>query len=279
MRSTWGFFLALCASGAGSRTGAAAMSAQVSEISVDTSFTRDSLATFRGIVTDSAGTPVSLASIVIDGDMVTTYSRGDGAFGPIAIPPGHHRIVAGSGGYRMLGADFNIVAKATAKFAIKLVPDGTRLPAVHVVGDRDLFPSDEPGFSGFEHRREVGTGRYLDAQQISARSNPPVSELLRDVAGVTLHPVSTTAGTTAYRVEMRGAVGLKGICTSPALFLDGEQVELAAGDANALDDLVRSRDIAGIEVYPGASSLPPQFNFGGASCGALVIWTKDSVRP
>ena len=174
---------------------------------------------------------------------------------------------------------FNIVAKASAKFAIKLIPDGTRLPEVHVIGERNLFASDEPKFSGFEQRREVGTGRYLDAQQISARANPPVSELLRDIGGVTLHPVSTTEGTTVYRVQMRGAVGLNGICTSPALYLDGVQVELVSGDAAALDHLVQSRDIVGIEIYPGASSIPEQFNARGAVCGAIVIWTKGSVRP
>jgi len=272
-------FLAILAMGGRGTTSAAPISSGLPETALDTSFTRDSLATFRGTVTDSAGAPVRLASIVVDGDMVTTYSRGDGSFGPIAIPPGHHRIAVGSAGYRMVGADFDIVAKANARFAIKLVPDGTRLPEVHVVGQRNFFPSEEPKFSGFAHRREVGTGRYIDAQQISARANPPVSELLRDVGGVTLHPVSTTAGTTSYRIQMRGAVGLAGICTSPALFLDGAQVELVTGDAAALDHLVQSRDIAGIEVYPGASSLPPQFNAGNTACGAIVIWTKDEVRP
>lgn len=246
-------------------------------IAIDTSCARDSLATFRGTVSDSSGKPVSLASIVVDGDMVTTYSRGDGSFGPIAIPPGHHRIAVGSAGYRMVGADFDIVALAHASFAIKLVRDGTQLPEVRIVGSRNLFPSDEPKFSGFAHRRETGTGRYIDAQQIAARANPPMSELLRDVVGVTLHPVSTTSGGTSYRIQMRGATGLSGVCTSPSLYLDGAQVELASGDAAALDHLVPSADIAGIEVYPGASSLPPEFNSGDAACGAIVIWTRDSA--
>ena len=279
MRSSWLLVLTLPALGVHGGLDATPASMPLSRTYADTTFTRDSLATFRGTVTDSTGTPVRLASIVIDGDMVTTYSRGDGTFGPIAIPPGHHRIVVGSAGYRMLGADFNIVAKARANFAIKLIPDGTRLPEVHVVGERNLFPSGEPRFSGFEHRRETGTGRYIDARQISARSSPPLSELLRDLAGVALHPVATTAGTTVYQIQMRGAVELEGICTSPAVYLDGAQVELVSGDAGALDHLVQSRDIAGIEVYPGASSIPPQFNAGGAICGAIVIWTKDSVQP
>jgi len=278
LRLSWGLFLALSAFGAQGGTIAGAMPMRLPATAIDTSFTRDSMATFRGSVTDSTGTPIRLASIVIDDEMVTTYSRGDGTFGPIAIPPGHHRIVVGSAGYRMLGADFNIVAKAAARFAITLVPDGTRLPEVHVIGERNLFPSNEPRFSEFERRRQSGTGRYIDARQISARSNPPVSELLRDIGGVTLYPVSTTAGTRFYRVQMRGAVGLTGVCTSPELYLDGVQVELPSGDADALDHLVQPREIAGIEVYLGASSIPVQFNAGDAGCGAIVIWTKDSVQ-
>lgn len=243
--------------------------------SVDTTFSRDSLATFRGTVSDSSGNPIRLATIVIDGNLVTTYSRGDGSFGPVALLAGHHRMAVAATGYNMLGVDFNIVAKASARFTVTMMADGTRLPTVKVTGTRGLF--EEPKYFGFEHRRETGTGRYIDDRQIASAGFPAVTELLRDLGGVTLKPVSTNYGTTAYVLQMRGSVGLYGICTDPAIYLDGSQVALAANDPAALDHLIRSNEIAGIEVYPGASSVPPEFNAAEATCGAIVIWTKDGT--
>jgi len=60
-----------------------------------------------------------------------------------------------------------------------------------------------------------------------------------------------------------------------AVFLDGNPIFTGRTgqmlfDLNTLDPKI----IAGIEVYGGNSTLPPQFQRGGNSCGALLIWTR-----
>jgi hypothetical protein len=55
-------------------------------------------------------------------------------------------------------------------------------------------------------------------------------------------------------------------------FLDGAAV--AAGTP-VLDNLAPN-NVAGIEVYRGASETPIQFDYGRASCGAIVIWTRHN---
>ncbi len=244
----------------------------------DTGFVSDSAASLRGSVTDSSGAPVQRATILVDGDAVTTYSRGDGSFGPVLIGAGHHRVTIAAPGFRMLGADFDVVAKAAPKLTVTMIPDGTRLPEVHVAGRHDLSSFEAPRFSGFAQRRANGTGRYLDEGEIAARAYPPLSELLRNMPGIALHPMMSN-GMVTEAVVMRAAGGVAGLCMTPLVYLDGSQVMIEKGDAFALDHLVPPQEIAAIEVYPGASSVPPQFNSTvGAACGVIVVWTKDGAR-
>ena len=64
------------------------------------------------------------------------------------------------------------------------------------------------------------------------------------------------------------------------VFLDGSLV-IQGSDARwdneppeSINDYVLPSEIAGIEVYRGAASLPAEFSGYDARCGAVVIWTK-----
>ena len=60
-----------------------------------------------------------------------------------------------------------------------------------------------------------------------------------------------------------------------AVFLDGVPVFTGRRGQLLFDiNTIPTAQIAGIEYYGGAGSLPPEFNVGGNTCGALVIWTK-----
>jgi len=41
-----------------------------------------------------------------------------------------------------------------------------------------------------------------------------------------------------------------------------------------VDDYVLPREVAGVEIYLGAASLPAEYGGADARCGAIVIWTK-----
>jgi hypothetical protein len=45
-------------------------------------------------------------------------------------------------------------------------------------------------------------------------------------------------------------------------------------DPARLDDLLVPSAIAGIEVYPSTTGLPPKYQATGARCGVIVIWTR-----
>jgi hypothetical protein len=42
-----------------------------------------------------------------------------------------------------------------------------------------------------------------------------------------------------------------------------------------LDLLPPPKQIAGIEVYAGAATIPPQFSGMNRGCGVIMVWTKD----
>jgi hypothetical protein len=46
-----------------------------------------------------------------------------------------------------------------------------------------------------------------------------------------------------------------------------------------LDLLPSPRELAGIEVYAGAATIPPQFAGFNRGCGIILIWTKDGFSP
>jgi hypothetical protein len=51
--------------------------------------------------------------------------------------------------------------------------------------------------------------------------------------------------------------------------------QLQPGD---LDAFVRPEEVAAIEVYPGGSTMPVEFQTSGADCAAVVVWTKLNVN-
>lgn len=121
--------------------------------------------------------------------------------------------------------------------------------------------------SGFsERKRAGGMGRFLTADDIARRDLTVMSDLFRTIPGTRLQP----GGEGQPQIMIRGT--LDEWC-EPAYYVDGRNMgELSL---EALDGWLRPKDVAGIEVYPGAAT-PPQFSLGlaGTSCGSIVIWTK-----
>ena len=54
-----------------------------------------------------------------------------------------------------------------------------------------------------------------------------------------------------------------------AVYLDNAPV-----GTSALDSLVLPIEVAGVEVYRGAASLPGEFGGSDSRCGVVVVWTK-----
>ncbi|HEV2130619.1 MAG TPA: TonB-dependent receptor plug domain-containing protein [Longimicrobiaceae bacterium] len=116
--------------------------------------------------------------------------------------------------------------------------------------------------TGFERRKARGFGTFITREQIEARQPQRMSDVLRSVPGV--HLAST--GFSDSRASMLRSTPSRRCPIQ--YYMDGVQVF-----AFNIDD-VRPHDIEGLEIYKGASEIPPDFNRGTALCGVIVIWTR-----
>ena len=120
--------------------------------------------------------------------------------------------------------------------------------------------------AGFAERQRSGVGSYLTADDIAHRSSVVTSDLFRMIPGVR---VDVDTGGFEKQLLVRGRK-LAEWCKA-AIYLDGHHLDgLSASD---IDDTLRPNEIAGIEVYAGAS-VPPQFQQAFSGCGSIVIWRK-----
>jgi hypothetical protein len=92
-----------------------------------------------------------------------------------------------------------------------------------------------------------------------------LSDMMRMVPGAKVIPVAGT-GMSTLRFN-RAQIGRD---CPPQYWVDG----VKAYNLN-IDDIIPS-DVEGIEIYPGASTVPPQYNTreGTTICGVVLIWTR-----
>ena len=125
----------------------------------------------------------------------------------------------------------------------------------------------------FEERRVAGFGRFLSRAELAKEENRRVAEVLSQI-GVR---VVRTNGTRAFAGGGRGPStrGAMAACLSD-VYLDGVLVYGSRrGEQPFSVNQLNVMDLGGIEYYSGNSQTPSKFNRSGASCGVLVLWTRD----
>lgn len=213
-------------------------------------------ATLLGEIVTSAGQPVKQARVTLDGAAREALSNDTGVFLLTGLPPGTGTIVVRSMGFlpKRLGVDL----RANATVAVAVVLDQTirMLDSVRVRAKR--YDSHESFAEALDQkRRESPGGVYLGESYLERRVYADTPDIFRTIAGLSVSPDGAVFLT-------RGASSLTDSRCIPALFIDNVKMETTL-------DIVRPRDIRGIEIYRSAASVPPQYN---DPCGAIVIWTK-----
>jgi len=134
------------------------------------------------------------------------------------------------------------------------------LPALTVTGRREI----RGPLAGFYQRRAQGMGRFVTFEEIDRRGLRRMSDLLRGVPGIQVLPIR--GGRSAFR--------FRGSTIPPLVWLDGNPMTAAELDLDAFD----VRSFAGVEIYSGAATVPPQFTGGRmmtSSGGAIVLWSRE----
>jgi hypothetical protein len=215
----------------------------------------------RGTVQDAVTRqPVSGATIRVASDSLAWRATTDslGAFSVRLTRPGLYTVEATRIGYRQQGDTVRVEDGETVALRMELAENAVTLHPVVVVARYPRLPE------GFEQRRAMGFGRFLDPTDIENRHASRTTDLFRGLPGVHLTPLSRGAG---MILQFRKFAGF----CQPMMWVDG----LPMGETRqSLDVLMEFTAIQAIEVYQSVSTAPVQYRSG--DCGVVLFWMKHT---
>lgn len=198
--------------------------------------------------------PLAGARVIVEGIGIHGITDEDGYLRIPNLPPGTRRVEVRYLGFQTTAEYLSFEPGRPTRVQYRLPVDPIKLTGVNVEIQADILES-----RGFYDRQRGGQGTFLTRNDIN-RSRPRfMSDVLRRLAGIQVGSSSIRPGAT-----IRGP----GRSCPIQYFLDG------ALTAHFNIDEVLPNDVEGLEIYRGASTVPPAFKKGTAICGVILIWTR-----
>lgn len=221
-----------------------------------------SVGSIYGTIKDSAGTPIPGVEVVLLQRRGYVYSDSLGVFRLVAVPAGHRELHFRRLGFAPKSMDANIPEDETLHLAVVLEASVTVLEGMTI----EEMTRRRQMLTDFYDRMSRGFGHFVTRDQIERRNPMNLSDMMRMIPGARIMPVRGTSQST-LRFN-RAQMGNRDC--PPQYWVDG----VKTWNLN-IDDIV-PQDVEGIEVYSGASTVPPQYNTkeGTTICGVVLIWTR-----
>jgi hypothetical protein len=223
---------------------------------------------------DEAPIPNAVISLLNDGKSVRA---GDEGVIVVAVAhAGPNVFTIRRLGYRPITTTLDVPAHDTLKVHVIMSAAPAALDTVSVTA-RSMASQ----FSTFEARRLRNSGgHFITREQIDSQRPKETLDLLRSMPGFRVvrpsngYPLleSTRGKTSPGAMGMLGTELQGSVPCHPRIGVDG----IVYGVDSPVDDISPS-EIYGIEIYPGAATLPPEYITGvavGGSCGLIMIWTR-----
>jgi hypothetical protein len=222
----------------------------------------------RGLVQSAQMVPVAGAIVRVRGSVASTATDASGVFTLGDVPTGTHALEVIAVGFQPYTVAVDVGTLTTAKaLTIQLAPVDVTLDTQRVFADRKR----EVWREGFESRRKMGMGRFVDASAIDRRNPMLVADVLRMLPSLTIRDGQFLSQST---VLMRSTGGY----CAPNFVIDGMRVPL---NGMSIEMLVSAQELVAIEVYRSAILTPAEFGPSGpGGCGTIVFWrgVRESVR-
>lgn len=227
---------------------------------------------FSGTIVRRDSTPVPSARVRLSRVERAMETDRNGRFVFSELVPGRYEVTIAVIGIPPVSMEIVLAPGEAYHTRIVLSDDPQRLGDI-IVSEPARPTSTEQRLEGFERRRRRGLGVFLTADDLARRNPRVLSDALVNINGTRL----MDRGSGKVVISSRGLIPQQvqgGKVAAPCilrLVLDGQT--LPAGTSV---DEVKPEEVAGIEIYPGAASLPVELgHFQEDSwCGAVVIWTK-----
>jgi hypothetical protein len=208
-----------------------------------------------GMVRDSAGAPIPLAQVsVLE---VRTLTDSAGRFAIDGLRPGAATLAVRRLGFAPLEAALMLGVNRLDSLEVVLVALAASLPALAT----DAEAAERAYLASFYRRREMGNGFFFNRRELDSTHVMRISDVMRRLPGVRLVPDRSGR----QQLRMSRSAGCP-----PDFWIDGQRAPFLN-----VDDLPL-RDVQALEIYRGASGVPPEFNnrLGNPACGVIVIWTR-----
>jgi hypothetical protein len=237
---------------------------------------------FVGIVTrDSGGTGIPTVEVSLPDLKRGARTNYKGEFRMDEIPLGKHEVVIRHPGFEPLVDTVELAGTAITAREFVLRPLTHTLDTVAVVKEATRYHSAR--LIGFEQRRKEGFGHFLDETELRKHDVSNVNTVLARMPGIRLIPymsaVYATSARTAFGMGRAHADPLDSKSPSDCwltVYLDGVRIYNIGMKTQAPDFAKWNvSDFAGIELYLGGSTIPPQFNSSDNGCGLLLLWTRE----
>lgn len=223
-----------------------------------------------GVVTDTLLRPLNSADISVVGVDARVVTSESGKFRFLQVPAGQYLLVVRRIGFAPTSGIIEVPADDTLRLSYTLGRSITTLDTVAVNSRRVTMRMLD-----FEVRRRQAQGQFLTQEEIERRNLIQVADYMRSFRGVEVSRVTTEqfAGTQIYsRREGGGYTQDLQLNYCPLqVMLDG----IVLPRNFNLDLLPSPKQIAGIEVYSGPATVPPQFGGPDRRCGLMAVWTRD----
>lgn len=227
------------------------------------------LGVIDGVVTDTLLRPLGAADISVVGVGARVVTEEGGRFRFLQVPAGQYLLVVRRIGFAPTSGVIEVPADDTLRLSYLMARTTNLLDTVRVRATRVSMR-----MQGFDQRRAQGVGQFITEQQIEQRASREVSDFLRTLRGIEVSRITTQAfaGTIALSKREGGSPGGDGTgACSMQVILDG----IVLPRFFNLDLLPPPKQIAGIEVYSGAATVPPQFGGADRRCGMILVWTRE----
>ena len=220
-----------------------------------------------GVVKDENGAPIPNVEVTAMRTAATVRTDTTGQF-TLSLPAGSADVSFRRLAFEPVVLMMNVVANDISEVDVTLTIVAQKLTGVIVLAD----PVRRRILEAFEVRRRQGIGHFITRAQIEHRSPMLLSDMVRMIPGTNLIPGEN--GRLALRFSRAG----RPTCP-PQFYIDGIMTT-----AFNLDDMPPG-DVEGVELYAGATGLPPEYNKMRSTsiCGTVIIWTRipgnDTAEP
>jgi hypothetical protein len=220
-------------------------------------------ARLTGKVVNAAGAPIANARVDVQGTGNATLTRADGTFGFGELPSGTQALVVRQLGFEPVETAVELSGRTPRNVTVTMAKPARVLDPVAVTATKTAVAEQV----GFDRRKKIGFGYFMDTKEIDERQATRVTDLFRSVPSLRVVPSGMD-----YVVE--SARDAQGGCVR--YVVDGSPYQsLFPGD---VDRLIPPHVLAAVEVYTG-SNTPAEFQgAGSSSCTTIVMWSKFKFK-